>query len=272
MRRVAKWGLIAGVVVIVACCGFAAYLNSAGQKIISVTSTAQAGTELVQRSWTATPTVPIPTPLPTVTVGPTSTLTGTPTPTATLLPKTQTALAHAASVSATAVAKTQVVGAKTQGAAVATGAVATAQASTDAALSDIAKKILIDTALTAHVTVENGKTVARIQYDDSVEFDENSMVATGLRNLIQLTPAVFAGIPHLDLFVLTSAANFTDIYGKTTTQAAMQFTITSALNSKIDWPNFDRKNLVNVLTDANDDSGVIVNPALTKAWVASQNL
>jgi len=240
----------AGLVVICVCVGLFATVYMAEQTpTYKATQTAQVALAQLQQTeslWTATPSaVPTSTPLPGPTSTPTTTpsSTSTPKPTITLPPKTATA-----------------------------AALGTSQAASNASLAAIAKQVLADKLISAQLVTARGYTSATIVYDDSVEFDENSMIDTSLRNMIRLMPAVFSGLPAApDMVVLISIANFTDIHGQTKAENAVEIRITKALNTKMNWPNFDRRNTLNVLVDQNDDSAVMVNPALIKAWVASQN-
>lgn len=103
-----------GVLAILGCCAFLVYGVNQGGKITDATKTALAGTQLVQRSWTATASLtPVPTGTPTIAPTPTEspTPTETLTPLPTLPPKTQTALAQSAASTALAAAKTAVVAA-----------------------------------------------------------------------------------------------------------------------------------------------------------------
>ncbi len=237
---------VAGGGLLLVCCGFFA-LVSTYKPSPSTQATVNASVVTVTggaANADASATSPIA--VPSATAGPTAIAlppTIIPKPTATLLAKTATAAAKS-----------------------------TNQAVSDAALAVIAKQTLSNNFTSAQLVTVGGYTTATIVYDDSVEFDENSMIDTPLRNLIHLAPAVFTGLTNApDLFVIISTAKFTDIHGNTSTENAVEFRITKALNSKMNWPNFDRRNTANVLIDQNDESGVNVNPALIKFWVKSQN-
>jgi len=95
--------LLAGAVLTVCVCGGCLGLSYIGNQEGSSAATDQAGTAIVQRSWTPTPSL---TPLPTVT----ATVTPTPAPpTNTMPPKTATALAQSLAATTTAAARLVVV-------------------------------------------------------------------------------------------------------------------------------------------------------------------
>lgn len=120
--------------------------------------------------------------------------------------------------------------------------------------------------ISATLTTETDQTTtAVVDYDLGDQWDENSAVLTTAENFRKFTPLVFA-TGKVDLLLLRSFANFTDAFGNTQKKVAISIPISRAVVERINWANFDSRNIRIVLST--DGLTVLVQPALRAAWDA----
>jgi hypothetical protein len=97
--------------------------------------------------------------------------------------------------------------------------------------------------------------------------DESGMVRFILDDLRHITPRIFAET-NVQWFTLHIQAGFTDIYGNDVIRDAAQLDISRSVNNKINWPNYNACHLADLPFTDGMNNGLIVHPALQKAWDA----
>lgn len=131
-------------------------------------------------------------------------------------------------------------------------------------IQQMARTSFRDNLMAVNLAQVNGKTVATVDYDLGFLFDEADAIDTSVRNFTSFAPKLF-GADKIDTLELRSFTEFKDLYGKTTQEVALKFTIKRDLAAKVNWPGIDRHKIGLLLT-TEAGNGVYAHPALKPAW------
>jgi hypothetical protein len=105
---------------------------------------------------------------------------------------------------------------------------------------------------------------AVVDYDIRVQWDDNTAVRPIAESFRGFAPRVFA-IPSVDMLELRAYSDLKDVYGNTTNEVVMKFTITRSLAGRVNWASVDPRGF-GVILDGKNGGGIYVHPALLQAW------
>lgn len=136
------------------------------------------------------------------------------------------------------------------------------------AVNKIARGILGAESVKATIGSIGTSSIASIDYDLGVQWDESTAVRSYVRDFSRMSQQIFQ-VRDIGTLELRAFTMFKDIYGKESSDVALKFTITRQASGKITWDKIDLKNIGRILS-IEDGCGVYVHPALKSAWLIYQ--
>ena len=126
------------------------------------------------------------------------------------------------------------------------------------------------------VTVEKYKDgyAVTVNYDIGFSFSDKTAVMGACDDFRKAAPGIMSLSDDIVVFNLSANTEFIDAYGDKKIKPALEFGICRYTASKINWKNFNPRDILIVLYNDEscmDENGVTVHPSLVKEWLDFEN-